>query len=351
MPKGIDVYEQGFGMGVQGLPLEPAQSKHSADWDGMRASHKKEHEARIAVLGDRLTTIQERDLPQAERDFDAIRARVHKCPSRFAAMLLLLMAVAAVLLDAFMVAPSFELLFATHIEQLAVALVVLVFSTVLLHACWKKIGSVEPRERYIGIVGCIFVGLLLVAMGLERGRVVEADGLATVFFVLATLVTPVAGASCSVSGIERLKEASYWRKAEKTLKNLRAECDATEAELKTAKVHLIRGDEEIVARQQAQAHGLQMGHNAGKLGVTREPLVHAIMKAVVVVAVTLMMGFFLPISPVIIVATAVAVGGAAFVLFNNRRNHPDDTNLSRQRTISFTPETNVYKSERRSLEL
>lgn len=350
MANEIEVHAKGFGLGLQGLPVVDARQEELAKWDGALANHYKQHEARIAVLEGRIDTLSKRELPAAETTFAEVQERLRTCPSRMSAVLGLLLSGLLMFLDAWMIAPSFELLAREHVEQLVIALMAFLGATGILHTACVAI-SKGGRARILGAVMAVFTMVGLVLMGIQRGHVVGSDAVGTAFFVFVSLCTPVFAAFLTLSATTRLQNAREWKKAENAVKRLRAEYDAAQAELKQAKVHLRRGAEEILASKSIFVNALQVGFDAGKKGAVQEPLAHVILKSVAVTLVILVPTALLSLPILPCVLGAGAAGAVTYVVFNHRRQHPDDATLARRRNVRFTPSQASLSATTRRLAL
>jgi hypothetical protein len=226
------VEHDAFYQGAHGQQAKPGLAEIDARFNHERAEAQKAVVERMKALEASIEYLQKL-APEAERRWAEVQQRWTGCsPYLIAPVLYLIFGAMAMLAEAFMLAPSLDLLnIAQPVEQRIVAFVIGVVAALFFHFAWETYQPNDfPRARvlFARLAGLGAV-IALVFLGILRGQqsafaATMSDNplgqflhdhslLGSAFFVFLTLGCPLAAAFVLTSSLKDLGEWQVYRSA------------------------------------------------------------------------------------------------------------------------------------------
>jgi len=363
----LNVGPLAFYLGAHGIDPAPVKDQIEAKFTEDTLKEKEQPLQELHQLKAKLDHARE-ERPEAEAIWDVVRKDLGDMPPPyFHAVLMAIFGSYALLVDAVILAPTMDMI---GVAEPAVQYVVAVGFAMLFTAWFELAGfsyarAINRTQKPVAVAaGCAAV-LTLIVWGLMRGYQLQfAAGiagnplgqflgahplLATVFFILITVATPMVGAFTFLSAWRDFSHARTWRRARKRVESVRK----SEIELPKQIQAKTEWLEQFDRRKEAECRQWKESFNhyyeRGRLnGALREPLWSVIWKAMVGGICCGILAFFVPsLSLISDCLLPVIPGVGLFLFFNYRRLHPsEDLYAGREFTrFANTPEHPLLNQE------
>lgn len=331
-----------FYLGAHGIDPTPTKDEIEAKFIQDTLEEKEEPLRKLHGLEARLQQVK-KERPEAEAVWEKVRASLgDTAPPYFHAFSMAVFGLFALIVDVLVLAPSMDML---GIADPTFQYVTACGFAALFTAWFELSGLWYMRERdVIHKNAALAIGssaaLTLLVWGFLRGQQLRfaagVEGsplgnflgahplLASVFFILVTLATPMVGAFVLLSAWRDFFHARTWRHARETFAGLRKE----EMELPRTIAAEEEQLEHFERRKEAESREWKEIFNhyydrGQKNGARREPLWSVLWKSALGVIVGSTLAVFLPVTlfPAELLLPLIP-GMGLFLYFNHRRVHP-----------------------------
>jgi len=342
-----------FYLGAHGIDPEPVKQEIGARFEQETSSEKEEPLRNLHALEAKLQQVR-KERPEAETVWQRIRKELGDTPPPYLqAVMMATFATFALFLDAVFLAPTMDILNVANpaLQYLAAA------GFAALFTAWFELSGLHYAEaktiihKRAALVAAGMGAFALIIWGLLRGHQLRFAArlagnplgeflgdhaiLASVFFILVTLATPVVGAFALLYAWRGFSKARLWRSVRDRFDNLRNAELELQRQVQTEAEQLEQFDRRKEAECREWKEVFNHYYDRGqKNGARREPLWSVVWKSIlgtiggIVVAVFLPMAWF---PTLILLPTIPGVG--LFLFFNHRRLHPShERYLARENT-------------------
>jgi hypothetical protein len=298
-----------------------------------------------------------KEKPEAEALWMRIRKELGDTPPPyFHSALMACFALFALALDTLFLAPTMDILnIASPVLQYLAAAGFAALCTAyfelagLLYIGAKNSG---PKRLTAIAAGCVGV-LSLAAWGLLRGYqlrfaavlagnplgqfLAEHPTLASVFYIIITLATPIVGAAALLFGWQEASRATTWRRVRETFERLRADEIQFSRDVQTEQEHLSHFDKRKEDQCREWLAIFDQFYERGlRNGARKETLSSVVRKSALGALCACPFAFLLPFALIPeLIGIPVVVGMALFVHFNHLRHHPSHNRYLTQEITQF----------------
>jgi hypothetical protein len=355
-----------FYLGAHGIDPEPVKQEIEARFEQETLSEKEEPLRNLHSLEAKLQQVR-KECPEAETVWQRIRKELGDTPPPyFQAFVMAVFASFALLLDTVFLAPTMDILNVANpmLQYVAAA------GFAALFTAWFELSGLHYAEaksiihKRTALVAAGVGGFALIVWGLLRGHQLRfAAGLAgnplgeflgdhpilaSVFFILVTLATPVVGAFALLYAWRDFSQASLWRHVRDRFDSLRNAELEVQRQVQTETEQL----EQFDRRKEAQCREWKEIFNhyydrGQRNGARREPVWSVVWKSILGTVGGILVAVFLPLAwlPAEILLPAIP-GVGLFLFFNHRRLHPShERYLARENTkFAVIPEARVAEA-------
>ncbi len=342
-----------FYLGAHGIDPEPVKQEIEARFEQEALSEKEEPLRNLHALEAKLQQVR-KERPEAETVWQRIRKELGDTPPPYVqAFMMAVFATFALFLDTVFLAPTMDILNIANpmLQYLAAA------GFAALFTAWFELSGLHYAEaktathKRTALVAAGTGGFALIVWGLLRGHQLRfAAGLAgnplgeflgdhpilaSIFFILVTLATPVVGAFALLYAWRDFSKARLWRRVRDRFDTLRNAELEFQRQVQTETEQLEQFDRRKEAECREWKEIFNHYYDRGqKNGARREPLWSVVWKSILGAVCGIVVAVFLPLAwfPALILLPAIP-GVGLFLFFNHRRLHPThERYLARENT-------------------
>jgi hypothetical protein len=355
-----------FYLGAHAIDPEPVKQEIEARFEQETLSEKEEPLRNLHSLEAKLQQVR-KERPEAETVWQRIRKELGDTPPPyFQAFVMAVFASFALLLDTVFLAPTMDILNVANpmLQYVAAA------GFAALFTAWFELSGLHYAEaktvihKRSALVAAGIGGFALIVWGLLRGHQLRfAAGLAgnplgeflgdhpvlaSVFFILVTLATPVVGAFALLYAWRDFSQARLWRRVRDRFDSLRNAELELQRQVQTETEQLEQFDRRKEAQCREWKEIFNHYYDRGRRnGARREPVWSVVWKSILGTMGGILVVVFLTLAclPAEILLPVIP-GVGLFLFFNHRRLHPNhERYLARENTkFAVIPEARVAEA-------
>jgi DNA repair exonuclease SbcCD ATPase subunit len=355
-----------FYLGAHGNDPEPVKQQLEALFEQETSQEKEEPLRNLHALEAKLQQVR-KERPEAEAVWQRIRKELGDTPPpHLQAFMMAVFATFSLFIDTLFLAPTMDILNVASpaLQYLAAS------AFAALFVAWFEISGIYYVEaktivhKWIALVAAGMGAFALIVWGLLRGHQLRFAAvlagnplgeflgdhpiLASTFFILVTLATPVVGAFALLYAWRDFSKARLWRRVRDRFDSLRNAELQLQRQVQTETEQLEQFDRRKEAECREWKEIFNHYYDRGqKNGARREPLWSVVWKSILGTVGGIMLAVFLPhmwLPAMILLPTIPGVG--LFLFFNHRRLHPShERYLARENTkFAVITETRVVEA-------